>query len=87
MSSRAQVWASLALFPLESLYSRFFPLDPASPHLYFLPGPLRFGLTLLGSIRPGCKVVIKEALKEIWKENEGGFMMLGREFCCWLGAV
>ena len=48
---------------------------------------MRFGLTLLGSICPGCKVVIKEALKEIWKENEGGFTMLGGEFCCWLGAV
>jgi hypothetical protein len=32
-------------------------------------------------------VVIKGALKEIWKENEGGFMMSGGEFCCWLGAV
>lgn len=51
------------------------------------PGALQFGLILLRSICPGCKVVIKEALKEIWKENEGGFMMLGGEFCCWLGAV
>lgn len=51
------------------------------------PGALQFGLTLLGSICPGCKVVIKEDLEEIWKENEGGFMILGEEFCCWLGAV
>lgn len=35
----------------------------------------------------GCKVVIKEALKEIWKENEGRFMILGGEFRCWLGAA
>lgn len=31
VSSRAQVWASLALFPLESTHFPFFPLDPASP--------------------------------------------------------
>lgn len=31
--------------------------------------------------------MIKEALKEIWKENEGGFMVSSGECGCRLGAV
>lgn len=71
---------------------KYGPLRPCLPSLPFSltlpptrlhpsPRTLHFGLTLCGSICLGCKVAIKEVLKEIWKENEGGFMMLGGEFC------
>lgn len=77
LQPRAQIWASPPLSSISLPFSLTLPPTGLHPS----PRTPLFGLTLCGSICLGCEVVIKEVLKEIWKENEGGFMMWGGEFC------
>lgn len=81
----AQMWAPPSLCPLRSI-SLSFCLTLPPPEAHPAPGPLHQGLALYGSICLGCEVAIKEALKEIWKEDGGGVTRPGGEFRCRLGA-